>query len=133
MPKSWQTTLWVAAGSGLGGLARVLLALSFSFAPPWGYLSATLLANVAGCFLIGFLAGWFAHRQGPRQEALQAFFIPGFCGGFTTVSVFSLQGLKLWQSGDSLSLVFYFLASIVSCFIAVALAWCLAHRHFSPS
>ncbi|MCH8475903.1 MAG: CrcB family protein [Opitutales bacterium] len=131
MNKSLQMTLLVALGSGLGGLARVSLALAFSFSPPWGYLSATLLANSAGCFLIGFLAAGFAQAPGPRSEAWQTFLLPGFCGGFTTVSLFSLQGLYLWQDGFYLSLFFYFAGSIVSCLLCVGIGWKLSPRRLT--
>ncbi|MCC5789967.1 MAG: CrcB family protein [Opitutales bacterium] len=126
-------TLLVAGGSGLGGLARVSLALAFSFTPPWGYLSATLLANSLGCLVIGSLAAWFACRHGPRGEAWQTFLLPGFCGGFTTVSLFSLQGVALLQDGYYLSLFFYFAGSLVSCLLCVAIGWKLSHRRFSEN
>ena len=93
--------LAVAAGSALGGVARYglsgLVARSFGETFPWG----TLLVNVLGSFLIGFVAT----LTGPDGRVLvspvtRQFWIPGIFGGFTTFSAFSLQTLSLAQEGE---------------------------------
>jgi fluoride exporter len=90
----------VALGSMLGGLARalcshfMLAALGPGF--PWG----TLLVNVVGSALIG-LYGTLAAPDGRLfpSPAQRQFVMAGFCGGFTTFSVFSLETLLLVESG----------------------------------
>jgi fluoride exporter len=86
----------VAAGSALGALARFLcsLALAALLGPafPWG----TLAVNGLGSFLIGL----YATVSGPGGRlpagpARRHFVIAGFCGGFTTFSIFSLETLLL--------------------------------------
>jgi CrcB protein len=93
--------LAVAAGSALGGVARYglsgLVARSFGETFPWG----TLLVNVLGSFLIGFVAT----LTGPDGRLLvspvtRQFWMPGIFGGFTTFSSFSLQTLSLAQDGE---------------------------------
>jgi fluoride exporter len=87
---------FVAAGSALGALARYLcsVALLALLGPgfPWG----TLAVNVLGSFLIGLYATATEPdgrvMAGPEQRA---FVIAGFCGGFTTFSIFSLEMLLL--------------------------------------
>lgn len=80
--------LAVALGGALGSIARHVLALLFAgFGPGW----ATLAANGAGSFLIGFL--WA--RFGAGRPLLRAFAFTGFCGGFTTFSMFSLETVAL--------------------------------------
>lgn len=91
--------LLVGLGSALGGALRWQLALALADAGSWPW--ATLLANTSGSLLIGLYValagpgGWL--RAGPWQ---QQFVMTGFCGGYTTFSVFSLEALTLWQSAE---------------------------------
>jgi fluoride exporter len=86
----------VGVGSALGALARYLctLAMVALLGPafPWG----TLAVNVLGSFLIGLYATVTEPdgrlRASPAQRQ---FVIAGFCGGFTTFSIFSLETLLL--------------------------------------
>ena len=55
---------------------------------PW----ATVLVNVTGSFLLGFLAGLYAGRVGPTMR-LALFF--GFLGGYTTFSTFTSETVVL--------------------------------------
>ncbi len=93
--------LAVAVGSAVGGAARWglsgLVARSFGETFPWG----TLIVNVSGSFLIGL----FATVTGPDGRLLvspvtRQLVMPGFFGGFTTFSSFSLQTLSLAQDGE---------------------------------
>jgi CrcB protein len=89
--------LATALGSGLGAVARFLLALGLTGdGLPW----ATLLANVAGSFLIG-LAAEQSTRPGHvmADPFVRQFVMVGFCGGFTTFSLFSLEALLLVRAG----------------------------------
>lgn len=83
--------LAVALGGAIGTGARFGLSLlAISMLPEHAYL-ATLLANGLGAGLIGFLA---TCRLSPLMRAL---LMTGFCGGFTTFSLFSLEVLLLAQ------------------------------------
>jgi fluoride exporter len=96
---SWY--LAVALGSALGGLARWLLSDLLQGAPGSGFPWGTLWVNVSGSLLIG----WYAARltagglwaRGTRRHLL---FTSGFCGGYTTFSLFSLEVVLLVQAGD---------------------------------
>ncbi|MCK5771840.1 fluoride efflux transporter FluC [Algiphilus sp.] len=85
-----RTTALVAAGSALGGGLRV--ALSVSIALPG---AATLLVNVLGAAVMGAAAHRLLERDRPQ---LQAFLLPGFCGGFTSLSTFSWEWVQLARS-----------------------------------
>jgi CrcB protein len=116
----------VALGGALGSMARFWLtaAMTVLTGPrfPWG----TLLINVLGSFVIGFVA---AITLTPGRIAmhpdLRIFLMTGVCGGFTTFSAFSLQTLELIQAGD-LGLAFgYAVGSVLLCVIGTYGGWVL--------
>lgn len=105
----------VAAGSALGAMARFLcsLALTGLLGPafPWG----TLAVNGLGSFLIGLYAT--VSEPGGRLPAGPVgrhFVIAGFCGGFTTFSIFSLETLMLIDAQAIGPAVAYVAASLVT-------------------
>jgi CrcB protein len=86
--------LIVFLGAGLGGALRhgvnVAAGRMFGLGFPYG----TLIVNIAGSFLMGLLAGYFAFRPGVDQH-LRLFLTTGILGGFTTFSAFSLDAALL--------------------------------------
>jgi fluoride exporter len=119
--------LAVALGSALGGVARYglsgLVARSFGETFPWG----TLIVNVLGSFLIGFVAT----LTGPDGRVLvspvtRQFWMPGIFGGFTTFSAFSLQTLRLAQDGEWTRAGANVSLSVVLCLLGVWLGALLA-------
>ena len=114
----------VGAGSFIGGAARYLVSLAMKNAGkvfPW----ATLVVNMAGCFLIGLLWGWLS-RTSQMEGNLALFLTVGICGGFTTFSTFSKEALLLLQNGNVWGFVGYILASVVVgvAFVAVGYYLC---------
>ena len=91
----------VAAGSAAGALARRVLALWLAGPDPAALPVATLLANALGSFLIGLYVA-LTLPGGPLERAGRVaglFVTAGFCGGFTTFSIFSLEVLDLLRAG----------------------------------
>jgi len=83
---------------------------------PWG----TLTVNVAGSFLIGILAAWFAFRgERASTQSLRLFLTTGILGGFTTFSAFSLDFEQLFQRGDTMLAVGYVVASVTVSLLAI--------------
>jgi CrcB protein len=82
--------LIVFLGAGIGGALRhgvnVGAARLFGYGFPFG----TLIVNIAGSFLMGLFAGYFAFRPGIGQH-VRLFLTTGVLGGFTTFSAFSLD------------------------------------------
>ena len=130
----WQNYLWVALGSGVGGVARVLCSdlaerlIGLTF--PWG----TLSVNVLGSLLIGIVAALVV--PGGRLEPggyLQQFLMVGVLGGYTTFSAFSLQTLDLARNGHLAKAGGYIIASVALCLIAVAAGYAIGAAQASPS
>jgi CrcB protein len=86
--------LLVGLGGGLGSIARYLcqrwFALSYSLSFPW----ATFAVNISGCFLIGLFWG-MSFRSFDNNESWKLFLMTGICGGYTTFSAFTLEGIGL--------------------------------------
>ena len=76
------------------------------FTFPW----ATLGVNVAGSFLIGLFYALSA-RLGLSEET-RLFLTTGLCGGFTTFSTFSHEGLGMLRQGSYLPFLAYVTASV---------------------
>lgn len=114
------TYLWIALGSALGGIGRYWCAgvvtrwLGDGF--PWG----TLLVNVLGSALIGFVATiTLADGRLFATDDTRAFVMVGLLGGYTTFSAFSLQTLSLLHDGRWLYASLNVLASVMLCLLAV--------------
>nr|WP_163501604.1 fluoride efflux transporter CrcB [Halomonas socia] len=101
----------VAAGSALGAMARYLVSLWLLAAPgglPWG----TLCVNLLGSIAIGLIVTLSGGRW-PLSPRMQLFLIGGFCGGFTTFSIFSLEVLTLAGTGAPGMALLYIGLSVV--------------------
>lgn len=103
--------LSIVLAGGCGALLRYLLglgAVNLNFtALPFG----TLLVNVLGSFLIGYLSWNMLHRWQLSQE-IQVVVISGFLGGFTTFSAFSLEVIKMLDEGMSGRALIYVVISV---------------------
>jgi len=118
--------LAVAVGGAIGSIARYWLTgvMTALTGPqfPWG----TLLINVLGSFVIGWVAGFtLMPARMVLHPDLRIFLMTGFCGGFTTFSAFSLQTLELMQAGEIIQALGYVLGSVVLCVLATYGGWAL--------
>jgi fluoride exporter len=84
----------VFLGAGLGGALRHGVNVAAARLLGYGFPLGTLIVNVAGSFLMGLLAGYFAFRPGFSQDT-RLFLTTGILGGFTTFSAFSLDAALL--------------------------------------
>lgn len=111
---------WIFIGSGLGGLTRFALsgfvANQFGATFPWG----TLIVNVSGSFVIGFVNTLTApDGRVFASGTTRQFLMTGICGGYTTFSSFSLQTLNLANDGEWLKAGANTVLSVVCCLVAV--------------
>ncbi|MBD7977139.1 fluoride efflux transporter CrcB [Serpens gallinarum] len=109
--------LAVAGGGALGCLLRFASSNWISAHWPQHFYLATLAVNIAGCLVIGYLYGVFLQRPEWPLE-LRAGLIVGFLGGLTTFSSFSLDTLRLLESGQLTTAFGYASASVVVCLLA---------------
>ncbi|MCH5178895.1 MAG: fluoride efflux transporter CrcB [Prevotellaceae bacterium] len=116
--------LAVGVGSFFGGALRYLI--SNALKTDAGHFPLpTLLVNLVGCLLIGFVYGLvIKHTTIPRELVL--LLTTGFCGGFTTFSTFANEGLLLIEHHNYWLLFAYILLSIVGGLILVASGYQLA-------
>ena len=106
----------VGCGGFCGAVLRWLLTLvPHSFAFPL----TVLLINTGGSFVIGFLYGAASSRAAVNHPVL-LLHQTGFGGGFTTFSTFSLDNLKLIESGRYAAAA---LNAALSVTICLAAAW----------
>ncbi|MGS2722166.1 fluoride efflux transporter CrcB [Porticoccus sp. GXU_MW_L64] len=113
--------LAVAFGGALGAVCR--FGVNTLVFPLLGerFPLGTLLVNLVGSFLMGFLYVLVADK-GVLPGEWRNLLMVGFLGAFTTFSAFSLDALALWQNGHPVLSVSYIIVSVVGCLLATLLA-----------
>lgn len=97
---------WIAFGSALGGAARYSLGGLIQRIAPGEFPLGTLLINVLGSFLLGFVIRYALETPAVSAE-VRAFLTIGVCGGFTTFSTFSYESAMLLERGEWSRLALY--------------------------
>lgn len=90
---NWPHFVAVGCGGAAGAMLRHAANQLFIARGWYGIPAATLLVNVAGCLLGGFVLAWLDTR-GPSAPLWRSLLLTGFLGGLTT---FSALGIELWQ------------------------------------
>jgi CrcB protein len=89
----------VVAGGSLGALSRygasLLAASLFGTRFPWG----TLIVNLTGCFLIGFVYS-LGDRTSLVSPSFRLFFMTGYLGALTTFSTYALEMVNSARAAD---------------------------------
>ena len=111
-------------GGGTGTLFRFIISqLTMKFFPSFFPLG-TLIVNLTGSFIIGFLGALFLNNH--LSLTAKLFLMTGFLGGFTTFSSFSMEVLQLIQMQKFGSALLYVLVSNLLgfglCFVGFSLA-----------
>ncbi len=107
--------LYVAIGGALGAVARYAISLIPVKAD---FPILTLVTNVLGALLIGFVVGVTSGRDDVSGNTI-LFWKTGVCGGFTTFSTFSLEVWNLLEKKRYAAGGIYAALSLVCCVVGV--------------
>src|SRR3954471_6417135 len=109
---------YVALGSAVGGVARFLLASMLQQRAGPSFPVGTLVVNVTGSLLLGFLMH-FALSTPAVSTEVRALLTTGFCGGYTTFSTFSYEAMMLGEDGQYSRAAVYIALSIGASLVGV--------------
>lgn len=114
--------LFVALGGALGAAARYAISL---IPVKTGFPILTLVTNITGAVLIGFIAGVVGNKSDVSDNTV-LFWKTGVCGGFTTFSTFSLEAFTLFEKKSYVFGSIYIVLSVAFCILGVLLGKGLA-------
>ena len=112
--------VYVGLGSMLGGVSRFGLTLITQNYAAMSMPFGTLISNVAGCLLIGLIAGIGAKSQILSTE-MRLLLATGFCGGFTTMSSFIFELGQYVQDKEYFYASSYFMLTLMGAGMAFVL------------
>ena len=92
--------LLIFLGAGLGGVLRFLCStLVHKATGNWMFPLGTLVVNMVGCLVIGYLMQ-LSESRGVLQGEWRLFVFVGLLGGFTTFSSFGMETFQLIRDGE---------------------------------
>jgi CrcB protein len=103
--------LLVMAGGAAGSALRYGVSAALSAVPslfPW----STILVNIVGSFVLGFVAGSVGTPL-ELQQNTRMLLGTGLCGGFTTYSAFAVESVVLAEQRAYLLLGTYIICTLV--------------------
>ena len=117
-----KNVLLIGAGGFVGSIARYFVSRLNTRIEFLSIPAGTLLVNVLGSLLIGFLIG-IAEKSPIMTVELRMLLMVGLCGGFTTFSTFSGENLMLMRNGQFLPIFLYTGLSVILGFAAVYIGY----------
>lgn len=109
----WRTLVAVALGGSIGSVLRY--AVGFAVAQRWGagFPWGTLLINVTGSLVIGFVAEISQTTAFGITPLARVFMTVGVLGGYTTFSSFAYDSITLAREGAAPLSLGYVLGTVV--------------------
>jgi fluoride exporter len=114
----------IAIAGALGALARWTLSRAGCLLLGTGFAWGTLVVNVLGCFLIGFIVHW--GMVGRLPEITRTAVTIGFLGAMTTFSTFSYETIGFLEDGRWLTASANIAANVFLCLAATVAGLVLA-------
>jgi CrcB protein len=121
----------IAIGGALGSMARH--AVNHVIQSDWlsaRFPAGTLIVNLAGCLVIGVLAGLLASDRVRFSLPWREFVFVGLLGGFTTFSSFGLDTFLLSRTHSPAMALTNVLAQVVGGLLAVWAGYHMATARF---
>jgi len=88
---------YLSIGAVLGAILRYLVThFSSEISQHRGFPYGTLIVNVAGSLIVGFVLTWTADHT---HDHWRLFVATGFCGAFTTFSAFAHESMGYFRDG----------------------------------
>ena len=110
---------YLSLGAILGAILRFLIThFSSELSHHRGFPFGTLIVNVAGSFVVGFVLTWTADHA---HDYWRLFAATGFCGAFTTFSAFAYESMSYVREGRLGTFAVNVVLNNVLCMIAVVL------------
>lgn len=109
--------LTIAGGGALGALMRFWVSNGIYGVFGRGFPYGTLVVNVLGSLMMGFLYILFLERMSVSPEVRGALLV-GFLGAFTTFSTFSIETINLIEQADLLKAALNMVLSVGACVLA---------------
>jgi CrcB protein len=119
--------LMVLLGGGAGALARYVVGAAIAERLGGRFPVGTLVINVTGSFLIGFLMTLFTERLQPHPN-WRLLLVVGVLGGYTTFSTFEYETFRAVQDGGKWMGLLNVAASVLLGYIAVWLGAAIVGR-----
>ena len=119
----------IAVGGAFGSVLRYALQGVVQRLTEGDFPLGTLIVNVLGCLVMGFLCGMFDGPLLVREEYKIGLRV-GLLGGFTTFSAFGLESFQLGANGQYRSMGLYVALSCGLCIAAVWLGYRLAEYRY---
>lgn len=104
--------IYIFIGGGTGSMLRYCTQLILhERILPYNFPWATFSVNIVGSFLIGMFYALSARFN--LSPEIRLLLTTGLCGGFTTFSTFSNDGLTLLKGGHYIEFTVYFILSTI--------------------